>query len=74
MNTKTINLTFLTEIGKKVSLRIPNAKEDVSKEEIDILMDKFISTGVLLFDGAKLVEKVSAKIIDQSVDVIKYKA
>ena len=55
------------------NLRIPNGKEDVSKEEIDTLTDKFISTGVLLFDGAKLAEKVSAKIIDQSVDVIKYK-
>lgn len=70
MNSRTLVMTFLNDIGKKVNVRIPYVKEDLSKDEVASVMDALINSKAIISDGSYLTTKNSAKVTTQSVDKI----
>ncbi|MEW8956761.1 DUF2922 domain-containing protein [Clostridium sp.] len=72
MDSRTLVLTFINLVGKKVSLRISPVKENILKDEVTDLMDKIITANILTFQGVGLKEKVEAQIVDKSVEKIDY--
>ena len=70
MNSRTLVMTFLNDIGKKVNVRIPYVKEDLSKDEVAAVMDALINSKAIISDGSYLTTKNSATVTTQSVDKI----
>ncbi|SFB38438.1 DUF2922 domain-containing protein [Clostridium frigidicarnis] len=70
MNSRTLVMTFLNDIGKKVNVRIPYVKEDLSKDEVAAVMDALINSKAIISDGSYLTTKSSATVTTQSVDKI----
>ncbi|WP_027631793.1 DUF2922 domain-containing protein [Clostridium hydrogeniformans] len=72
MDNRTLVLTFINLLGKKVRVNISPVRENILKDEVTALMDKIITTNVLTFQGVGLKEKVEAQIVDKSVEKIDY--
>lgn len=70
MNSRTLVMTFLNDIGKKVNVRIPYVKEELSKDEVSAVMDALINSKAIISDGSYLATKNSAKVTTQQVDEI----
>lgn len=70
MKSTTLVMTFLNDLGKKINVRIPYVKENLTKEQVGTLMDKIVGSNALTFDGSKVSIKNCAKIVAQSVDDI----
>lgn len=66
--TKTLRLTFKNSENKKVSLSLPDAKEDLSKEQVQAAMAGISQAGVFVRDGVELYhEPESAAYIERTV-------
>lgn len=63
MMKRTIEMNFVKADGKRYTLRLENAREDVTGAEIDALMDSLVQKDVFVFDGAAIEGKVAAKIV-----------
>ena len=66
MMDRNINLIFLTQDDTKYTVTVKDVKEDVTDAEISALMDKIILHDIFRPMGAKLVQKVSAKIVEKT--------
>lgn len=63
----TLTMVFTTITGEKLNLNISKVREDLSKTEIDNLMNKLIEVGVVANAKGALVSKVSAKVTGKKV-------
>ncbi|MTK10638.1 MAG: DUF2922 domain-containing protein [Clostridiaceae bacterium] len=63
---KTLVMNFLNEEGKKTSIRVNNAKEDVTEAEVKAAMDVIIAKNVFASSGGDLKTKDFAQLIDKT--------
>lgn len=63
----TLTMVFTTITGEKLNLNISKVRADLSKTEIDNLMNKFIEVGVVANAKGALAAKVSAKVTGKKV-------
>ncbi|MVX67484.1 DUF2922 family protein, partial [Clostridium chromiireducens] len=56
----TLSMVFTTEYGEKTSLSINGVKPDLTKAEVDTLMDTIISKNIFVVSSGALVGKGSA--------------
>lgn len=70
MPTRTLLMVFLNEFGKKVNIRIPYAKEDITKQEVAGVMDTIINANVIVSDSCSLIKKSSARVTTQEIKEI----
>lgn len=64
----TLSMVFLTENGLKTTLSINGVKPDMSKEQVDSLMDTILAKNIFLVDSGAFAKKVSAQLISRKVD------
>lgn len=57
-----LQMTFVNEIGDKVSLTIPNIKQNVSQEEVSAAMDAIILNNIFFSKGGDFKSKYSAQL------------
>lgn len=67
-NTKVLRLTFLTTMGKTVTFSIPNPRPDLTKSEVEDVMDTVIAKNIFLTGTGELVAKRDARIIDTTTE------
>ena len=67
---KTLQLTFNTASGKKVSLSVDEPREDLTPQSLEAAMQKIIATDVFEIEGAALASIASARVIERSVTEI----
>lgn len=66
--TKTLRLTFKNSENKKVSLSLPDAKENLTQEQVQAAMAGISQAGVFVRDGVELYrEPESAAYIEHTV-------
>lgn len=65
---KTLRMSFLNQSGGQVSITIPNPSADVTKAEIETVMDAIIAKNIFTSSGGDFVTKQDIKIIDQTVN------
>lgn len=65
---KTLRMSFLNQAGSQVSMTIPNPRIDVTKAEIETVMDAIITKNIFTSVGGDFVAKQDIKIIDQTVN------
>lgn len=63
----TLSMVFITEKGSKSSLSISGIKPDLTKDQIDTLMDTIITKNVFLTSTGALAAKDSAQIVAKTV-------
>lgn len=63
----TLSMVFITEKGSKSSLSISGVKPDLTKAQIDTLMETIISKNVFLTTTGALAAKESAQIVAKTV-------
>ena len=63
----TLSLTFITERGIKNNLGIPNVKADLTKDQVNALMDTIIAKNIFRSNGGNLTKKSGAQITQRQV-------
>jgi hypothetical protein len=61
-------MDFKTESGKKIRLSVDDAKEDLSKENVQAAMQTIIDEDIFEPSSGKLVGIVSAQVVTTDVD------
>lgn len=64
---KTLELSFSTVKGGEITLAIPDPKDDVTEEQIEMVMDNVISTGIFTESKGLVIEKTGARIVTKTV-------
>lgn len=65
--TKTLQLNFSTEMGKKVLLTVDEPREDLTAEIVEAAMQEIISSGAFIIEEFPLSTAVSARIVERTV-------
>jgi hypothetical protein len=66
--TKVLRLTFSTTGGKTFTISVANPKEDLTKAEVEAVMETIISKNIFLTSGGELSLKRDAKVVGMSTD------
>jgi hypothetical protein len=62
-----LELTFLTNLNKKVKLVVPEPKPDLTSQEIQAVMDLVIAKRIFGFAQGLAVAKAGARIVETNV-------
>jgi len=65
---RVIRLTFLTSMGRTVNFTIPNPRPNITKSEVEDVMDTIIAKNIFLTRSGEIVAKRDARIIDTTTD------
>lgn len=60
--TKTLEMVFRNQDGKEVTVRIADPKDDLTKAQVDPVMQDIIAKNVFTTNGGDLVQIVDARI------------
>lgn len=63
----TLSMTFLTEYGIKSTLSISGVKPDLTKDEINTLMETIITNNIFNTNSGDLVKKSGAQLTQRQV-------
>ncbi|WP_315067720.1 DUF2922 domain-containing protein [uncultured Clostridium sp.] len=63
----TLSLTFLTESGERTSLNIPSVKSDLTKDQVNSLMDTIIAKNIFKTNSRGLAKKSGAQVTERQV-------
>lgn len=61
--TKRLIMTFLTELGRKISISLDDPREGISEEEVVAAMNLIVDKNIFTPYGSELVSSVDAKIV-----------
>jgi hypothetical protein len=64
---KTLELNFKNAAGKNARISMPDPKDDLSTDEVQILMDEIVSKNIFETSGGDIVEAVGARLIQREV-------
>ena len=67
-NNKVLRLTFLTNLGKTLTIIIPNPKPDLTKTEVENVMDTVIAKNIFMSSSGEIVAKRDARVIDTTTN------
>lgn len=62
-----LTLTFMTEAGKESSLTITGAKESVTSDEANEIMDTIIASDIFSTKSGAYVSKADAKLTERKI-------
>lgn len=60
---RTLEMIFATELNKKQTIRLNNAKSDLTAAQINAAMDNIISKNIINGSAGSLTSKVGARIV-----------
>ena len=61
--TKRLIMTFLTELGRKISISLDDPREDISEEEVVAAMNLIVERNIFAPGDYDIKEAVKAKIV-----------
>jgi len=65
--TRTLEMTFSTELDKDHVIRVYDARDDITGGEITTVMDDIISKNIFYGTGGEITGKMGAKLITKEV-------
>ena len=63
----TLSMTFLTTTGEKSTFGVSGVKSDLTKDEVNALMDTIISKNIFKYNSGDLVKKSGAQVTQRQV-------
>ncbi|AWZ50079.1 DUF2922 domain-containing protein (plasmid) [Clostridiaceae bacterium 14S0207] len=73
MEIKDLVMTFKSEADRKVNIKVPNVKGDLSEEQVAEVMDTIIAKDVFAYKAASLVKKVQADLVKTEIESFDFK-
>jgi hypothetical protein len=70
MADKNLIMSFLTDEGKRSSLRLNAIREDITEAEVSAAMDVIISRNIFFTTNGELTAKDSAQIVETNVALL----
>lgn len=67
MADKRLNMVFINDSNKKVSISLDGVRDDVTKEQASTLMDTIILKNIFITSGGELKSKDSAEVVAKDV-------
>lgn len=67
---RTLEMIFATELNKKQTLRVNNARNDLTPAQINAAMDNIISKDIINGSSGRLTSKVGARIVTRDTSEI----
>ncbi|MBL4937607.1 DUF2922 domain-containing protein [Clostridium sp. YIM B02515] len=67
MADKSLVMTFLNEEGTKANITLPGVKDNVSQQEVSVVMDTIIAGNIFSSTGGDLITKHSAQVTEKNV-------
>ena len=65
---RTLQLIFLNESGTRITVSIPDPREDLLQAEVEVAMDEIIAADVIVSNGGGLVSKVAARVVSRETE------
>jgi hypothetical protein len=65
---KVLEMKFATELGKTQTIRVYEAKEDLTDAEVNAAMENIISKNIFTSTGGELTGKLSAQIVTTTTE------
>jgi hypothetical protein len=66
----TLELRFINELNRQVTIRIPNPKPNLTAQEISNVMDTLLNTPALGGHAMLITSKIDARVVSRAVNVI----
>ncbi|OOM67797.1 DUF2922 domain-containing protein [Clostridium sp. BL-8] len=63
----TLSMTFLTEAGEKSTLSISGVKPNLTKDQVNAIMDTIIEKNIFFTNSGSLVKKSGAQLTQREV-------
>lgn len=70
MATRTLEMRFTTQFDRLVTIRVPNAREELTAGEVASVMDLLLDKNIFDGSAAMLAAKHSARVVTRSIDEI----
>jgi len=67
MADKSLIMTFLNEEGTRANVTLPDVKDNISQQEVSVVMDTIIAGNIFSSSGGDLIAKHSAQITERNV-------
>ncbi|WLR43167.1 DUF2922 domain-containing protein [Bacillus carboniphilus] len=67
---KKLEMKFLNETGKTITITVDEPKGALPVEEVDDAMDTILTNDIFFANGGKLVSKKEARIVERNVNTI----
>lgn len=67
MADKSLIMTFLNEEGTRANVTLPDVKDNISQQEVSVVMDTIIAGNIFSSTGGNLIAKHSAQITEKNV-------
>jgi hypothetical protein len=67
MADKSLVMTFLNQLGARANVTLPGVRDDITEQEVSVVMDSIVSRNIFESSGGDLVVKHSAQITERNV-------
>ncbi|WP_338025781.1 DUF2922 domain-containing protein [Clostridium rhizosphaerae] len=67
MADKSLVMTFLNEEGARANIILPGVNDNISQQEVSVVMDTIIAGNIFSSTGGDLIAKHSAQITERNV-------
>lgn len=62
---RTLEMVFANAAGRRVTIRVPDARPDLTAAEVDAAMEQILSKNIFTSSGGDLVGQLGARVVTQ---------
>jgi len=67
MADKSLVMTFINQEGTRANITLPGVKDNITQQEVSVVMDTIIAGNVFTSSGGDLLSKHSAQVTERNV-------
>lgn len=68
--TRTLQMLFLNEEGRNVTLSVPNAREDLLPAEVETVMTNILQRNIFITSGGEISGLNKAQVVSRDVETL----
>lgn len=70
MADRTLVMTFLNQLGSRATVSVPDVREDLTEQEVSVVMDSIVARNIFESAGGDLIAKHSAQITERQITAL----
>lgn len=70
MADRSLVMTFINQLGQRTILTLPDIREDLTEQEVSVVMDSIVSRNIFESTGGDLITKHSAQITEKQITAL----
>lgn len=68
--TRTLQMIFLNEDGRNVTLSVPDARDDLEAEDVETVMSNILQRNIFLTKGGEISGLRKAQVVSRHVEIL----